>query len=234
MDYYLLADMTVQIGYELAVAGAETYRVEETMRRVIEAYGTEGQAFAIPNCVAVSFVTPNTKPLTIMKRVGYHGNDLERIEKLNALSRRICAEVPDPETAAQETDPPSRHVYASQYYYTELNAARMLHDLNLRGSEPETEIRKKLEKICEEEKIEPDELQIRAVIEAVNSGLLIITGGPGTGKTTTINTIIRYFEQEEMEILLAAPTGRAAKRMTEATGYEARTITIRGLDLSTR
>lgn len=54
MDYYLLADMTVQIGYELAVAGAETYRVEETMRRVIEAYGTEGQAFAIPNCVAVS------------------------------------------------------------------------------------------------------------------------------------------------------------------------------------
>ena len=132
--------------------------------------------------------------------------------------------VPDPETAAQETDPPSSHVYASQYYYTELNTARMLHDLNLRGSEPETEIRKKLEKICEEEKIEPDELQIRAVIEAVNSGLLIITGGPGTGKTTTINTIIRYFEQEEMEILLAAPTGRAAKRMTEATGYEARTI----------
>ncbi len=120
--------------------------------------------------------------------------------------------------------PASRHVYASQYYYTELNTARMLHDLNLRGSEPEGEIRKKLEKICEEERIEPDELQIRAVIEAVNSGLLIITGGPGTGKTTTINTIIRYFEQEEMEILLAAPTGRAAKRMTEATGYEARTI----------
>ena len=123
----------------------------------------------------------------------------------------------DSETAAQEIDPPSRHVYASQYYYTELNTARMLHDLNLRGSEPEAEIRKKLEKICEEEKIEPDELQIRAVIEAVNSGLLIITGGPGTGKTTTINTIIRYFEQEEMEILLAAPTGRAAKRMFRLT-----------------
>ena len=123
-----------------------------------------------------------------------------------------------------DSTPASRHVYASQYYYTELNTARMLHDLNLRGTEPETEIRKKLERICEEERIEPDELQIRAVVEAVNSGLLIITGGPGTGKTTTINTIIRYFEQEEMEILLAAPTGRAAKRMTEATGYEARTI----------
>lgn len=117
-----------------------------------------------------------------------------------------------------------QEIYAAQYYYMELNAARMLHDLNLRGSVPEGEIRKKLERICAEEQIEPDELQIQAVIEAVNSGLLIITGGPGTGKTTTINTIIRYFEQEEMEILLAAPTGRAAKRMTEVTGYEARTV----------
>ncbi|MCD8120986.1 MAG: ATP-dependent RecD-like DNA helicase [Clostridiales bacterium] len=118
----------------------------------------------------------------------------------------------------------SRHVYAAQYYYMEGNAARMLHDLNIRGSEPEDGIRKRLERIFAEEQIEPDELQVQAVIEAVNSGLLIITGGPGTGKTTTINAIIRYFEQEEMEILLAAPTGRAAKRMTEATGYEARTI----------
>ena len=143
------------------------------------------------------------------------------------MEKKIVVKVNEEKLLKPEEDdstPASRHVYASQYYYTELNTARMLHDLNLRGAEPETEIRKKLEKICEEERIEPDELQIRAVVEAVNSGLLIITGGPGTGKTTTINTIIRYFEQEEMEILLAAPTGRAAKRMTEATGYEARTI----------
>lgn len=143
------------------------------------------------------------------------------------MEKKIVVKVNEETLLKPEEDdstPASRHVYASQYYYTELNTARMLHDLNLRGAEPETEIRKKLEKICEEERIEPDELQIRAVVEAVNSGLLIITGGPGTGKTTTINTIIRYFEQEEMEILLAAPTGRAAKRMTEATGYEARTI----------
>ena len=143
------------------------------------------------------------------------------------MEKKIVVKVNEEKLLKPEEDdstPASRHVYASQYYYTELNTARMLHDLNLRGTEPETEIRKKLEKICGEERIEPDELQIRAVVEAVNSGLLIITGGPGTGKTTTINTIIRYFEQEEMEILLAAPTGRAAKRMTEATGYEARTI----------
>lgn len=117
-----------------------------------------------------------------------------------------------------------RGVYAAQYYYTELNASKMLHDLNITGSEPEEQIRKSLAQIQEQEKIELDELQIQAVIEAVNCGLLIITGGPGTGKTTTINTIIRYFEMGDMEILLAAPTGRAAKRMTEATGYEARTI----------
>ena len=117
-----------------------------------------------------------------------------------------------------------RIVYAAQYYYMELNTAKMLHDLNIRGSEPEAEIRKKFELIQQQEQIELDELQQQAVIEAVNSGLLIITGGPGTGKTTTINAIIRYFEMEEMEILLGAPTGRAAKRMTEATGYEARTV----------
>lgn len=117
-----------------------------------------------------------------------------------------------------------RAVYAAQYYYTELNTAKMLHDLNIVGSEPEEKIRESLYRIQQQESIELDDLQIQAVIEAVNCGLLIVTGGPGTGKTTTINTIIRYFEMGEMEILLAAPTGRAAKRMKEATGYEARTI----------
>ena len=115
-------------------------------------------------------------------------------------------------------------VYASAYYYMELNTARMLHDLDIKASVPEEHIKERLVQIQKQENIELDPLQVQAVAEAVNSGLLIITGGPGTGKTTTINTIIRYFEAEEMEILLAAPTGRAAKRMTEATGYEAKTI----------
>ena len=115
-------------------------------------------------------------------------------------------------------------VYPAQFYYMELNTARMLHDLNIWDTVPPEKIRKRLESIVAGEQIELDVHQEEAVIEAVNNGLLIITGGPGTGKTTTINTIIRYFEQEDMEILLAAPTGRAAKRMAEATGYEARTI----------
>lgn len=118
----------------------------------------------------------------------------------------------------------TRVVYASQYYYLELNTARMLFDLNIKGTVPEETIFKRLDLIQKEEEIELDSLQAKAVAEAVNSGLLVITGGPGTGKTTIINTIIRYFEEEDMDILLAAPTGRAAKRMTEATGWEAKTI----------
>ena len=115
-------------------------------------------------------------------------------------------------------------VYAAQYYYLELNTARMLHDLNIRGRTSEEEIRAALARLEGEEGISLDPLQEQAVLEAAGSGLLVITGGPGTGKTTTINTIIRYFEEEGLEILLGAPTGRAAKRMSEATGHEARTI----------
>ncbi len=115
-------------------------------------------------------------------------------------------------------------VYAAQYYYLELNTARMLHDLNIRGRMSEEEICAALARLEGEEGISLDPLQEQAVLEAAGSGLLVITGGPGTGKTTTINTIIRYFEEEGLEILLGAPTGRAAKRMSEATGHEARTI----------
>lgn len=115
-------------------------------------------------------------------------------------------------------------VFYSRYYYMELNTARMLHDLNLEGEIEEEQILDKLKRVEEHSLIQLDEMQRQAVVESVKNGLLIITGGPGTGKTTTINAIIRYFETEEMEILLAAPTGRAAKRMTEATGYEALTI----------
>lgn len=122
-------------------------------------------------------------------------------------------------------------VYAMTYYYAELNCAKMLHDLNINmeGKEKllpseEIQMEKKIRGIEAELHIELDELQRKAVMESMKNGLFILSGGPGTGKTTTINTIIRYFEKEGMDILLAAPTGRAAKRMTEATGYEARTI----------
>lgn len=115
-------------------------------------------------------------------------------------------------------------IYLAHYYYLELNTAKMLHDLNIDCDEPEDLMERRLKRIEDSEQIELDEMQHKAVIESVKHGLFILTGGPGTGKTTTINTMIRFFEREGMSIFLAAPTGRAAKRMTEATGYEAQTI----------
>lgn len=116
------------------------------------------------------------------------------------------------------------HIYATSLYYMEANTATMLQQLDLGYDVPEIEIEAQIRKIEKQTKMDLDEHQVEAVKEAVRNGLLVITGGPGTGKTTTINAIIRYFEVEGMDILLAAPTGRAAKRMSETTGFEARTI----------
>lgn len=115
-------------------------------------------------------------------------------------------------------------IYASTFYYMELNVAVMLRELNVKYDFSETAVEQRIRKIEQLSELELDEMQRTAVKEAVRSGLLVITGGPGTGKTTTINTIIQYFESEGMDIALAAPTGRAAKRMSETTGYEAKTI----------
>ena len=115
-------------------------------------------------------------------------------------------------------------IYASTFYYMELNVAVMLRELNVKYDFSETVVEQRIRKIEQLSELELDEMQRTAVKEAVRSGLLVITGGPGTGKTTTINTIIQYFESEGMDIALAAPTGRAAKRMSETTGYEAKTI----------
>lgn len=121
-------------------------------------------------------------------------------------------------------------VFASSFYYAEMNCARMLLDINIPMEEAEylpsqtAVIERRVEKLVRSLEMELDDLQMEAVFSCIRNGLFILSGGPGTGKTTTINVIIHYFEAEGMDILLAAPTGRAAKRMTEATGYEARTI----------
>lgn len=115
-------------------------------------------------------------------------------------------------------------VYAQTFYHMEANVSTMLKRLDVSYDVKEEEIEKRIRSIEKQTNMELDEQQRLAVKEAVKNGLLIITGGPGTGKTTTINTIIRYFEMENMDIFLGAPTGRAAKRMSETTGFEARTI----------
>lgn len=121
-------------------------------------------------------------------------------------------------------------VSAANYYYAELNCAAMLHRLNIPMWEAEVlpsqeaAMRKTIEDMMTKLQMDLDEIQLQAVMGSIQNGLFILSGGPGTGKTTTINMMLRYFESEGLDIMLAAPTGRAAKRMTETTGFEARTI----------
>ena len=117
-----------------------------------------------------------------------------------------------------------RRVYNNNLYYMELTVARKLLDLNAKSENNYKVMEAKVKEVEAKTGIKLGDLQRKAVYEAVESGLVIITGGPGTGKTTTINAIIKLFEMQNMEILLTAPTGRAAKRMTETTGMEAQTI----------
>ena len=119
MDYYLLTDVTARIGYELALSGAETFRIEETMRRIMSAYGVECETFAIPSSVMISIESDKGKPIMIMRRVGFHGNDLESVERLNSLARRICAETPNPAVAIQwlEETLRARRKYSTLVYY---------------------------------------------------------------------------------------------------------------------
>ena len=115
-------------------------------------------------------------------------------------------------------------IYAATFFYMEANVATRLQQLDVTYDVTDAVIDKRLHDIQKETGMELEEHQLDAVREAVRNGLLIITGGPGTGKTTTINTIIQYFAMEGLDIYLAAPTGRAAKRMSETTGYDAKTI----------
>lgn len=101
MDYNNLLKLAVDMGYRLAMNGAETFRIEESIRRILAAYGVESEVFAIPNCLTVSIETPDGQPMTRMRRIGFHGNDLDSVEKFSNLSRRICSEKPTPAVARQ-------------------------------------------------------------------------------------------------------------------------------------
>ena len=151
--------------------------------------------------------------------LGIETDTLEKYLTDMAIDRKIILK-----EQRREDREPSVIVYTSQAYYLELNTARMLQELNIVCVDEEESLRRKVSRIEKSSGIVLDEGQRQAVVQAVKNGLMILTGGPGTGKTTTINTMIRCFEEEGLEIALAAPTGRAAKRMKEATGHEASTI----------
>lgn len=99
MDYNTLMDLASDLGYELSMSGAETFRIEDSIIRVLGSYGIQAEVFAIPNSLIVSIITENGKPITRMRRIGHHGNNLDSVEKLNALSRKICAKKPEPKEA---------------------------------------------------------------------------------------------------------------------------------------
>jgi exodeoxyribonuclease V alpha subunit len=121
-------------------------------------------------------------------------------------------------------DGDNTQIYSRSFFRMEESIAGMLRELNVTYKADEADLQKVIRRIEKDEEIELDELQKNAVISSAKKGFFILTGGPGTGKTTTITTMIRMFEEEGLNIFLGAPTGRAAKRMSEATGYEARTI----------
>lgn len=213
---YRLAEDIQGIGFRIAdeIAGRigihtdSDYRIKSGLFYVLSLAAGEGHVY-LPEEVLLSRAS---------EILGVEASFMEKHVMDLAMDRKVVIKE---EISGEER---RRIVYASQYYYLELDTARRLTELNIENDEDEYKIRKRLEFIEKKNGLELEAEQRNAVVEAVRNGVLVITGGPGTGKTTTINALIQYFELEGMDIYLAAPTGRAAKRMTETTGYEASTI----------
>ncbi len=212
MNPYRMADDIEGIGFKIAdeiasrvgIHSDSDFRIKSGLQYALVQAASNGHVF-----LPYDELQYKAKELLNLTEV-----DLDKHLMDLAIEKRIIIREEDQE----------KHVYANSFYYCELGIARHLVDLNISTEIDERKVQEKLRKIEDNEGVILDELQEKAVMEAIRCGLLVITGGPGTGKTTTINTIIKFFESEGMEILLAAPTGRAAKRMKEATGWEAQTI----------
>ena len=201
--------MADEIAAKIGIVADSEYRIRSALLYILSQASAQGHMFLPEN-----ILTAKAQEL-----LGIHVEDMSKYLMDLSIERKIVVkerELPDGEN--------QKLVYAGQYYYLELNSARMLHELNIVCEDDKDLVRRKLEQIEKNTGTELDEVQREAVIEAACCGLMILTGGPGTGKTTTINAMIHYFADEGLDIFLAAPTGRAAKRMTEATGYEACTI----------
>ena len=209
---YKLAEDITGIGFKIADAIAlkagfyqdSEYRIKAGILYVLQQSGSNGHCYLPEN----ELVEETAYLLGIEKE-----NVEKELDNLT-LNKELVIEEYDGE----------RMLYQSNLYYMEMNCARMLHDLNIPYKIKPAVLEKKIAAIEKKDNIELDKLQKDAVFQAVQNGIMIITGGPGTGKTTTINTIIQNMESEGFDILLAAPTGRAAKRMSETSGMEAQTI----------
>ena len=206
------------IASRMGIAEDSDYRIRSGVLYVLGLALGEGSVY-LPQWLLVS----RTADL-----LGVRDEEVERQLAALAIERKIMIRNHSEEGGEEYATGKNRIVYLSGFYYMELAAAQMLTDLNVCVlSDEEADIERRIEHVLASQTGEPIELaeeQRRALVCAAKNGLFILTGGPGTGKTTTINQMLRYFESENLTIRLAAPTGRAAKRMTETTGYEASTI----------
>lgn len=210
---YRLAEDIIGIGFKKADQIAETvgidrespHRVMSGIQYILNQSAGNGHAYLPKEKLLEETVKLLNIPEEIME------NALLELQ----MNKQIFQERKDEEI----------RVYGAPFYYGEINVAKQILELaGTKETQEEAALEKIIESVQKEIKIELAQCQREAVKEAFSEGVLIITGGPGTGKTTTINTIITLLEQQELSVLLAAPTGRAAKRMTEATGREALTI----------
>ncbi|MCR4803228.1 MAG: ATP-dependent RecD-like DNA helicase [Lachnospiraceae bacterium] len=193
-----------EIARKVGIGSDSDFRVKAGMLHVLQEAANQGHIYL-------------TEEMLYQRTVELLGIEKENVE------HHLMDMVLDKQVVVKKIDE-ENCVYSSYYYYAELNCAKMLMDLNISSEYSEKQFQKRMAYLEKEMNMELEDMQREAVYQAVKHGVLLITGGPGTGKTTTINAIIRYFEEEELTILLAAPTGRAAKRMSETTGYEAQTI----------
>lgn len=209
---YRLADDIQGVGFRIAdeiasragIRADSDFRIRSGILYALQQAGSEGHTYLPKEQL-------NERVAQLL------GVDLELIEKHYmdlAVTRRIVIKQQGEEM----------QIYAASYYNMEHNVALLLQELNVQQEVSEADLQAKISAIEKHTDVVLDELQREALCEAARNGLLIITGGPGTGKTTTINSIIRFYEMAGLDFMLAAPTGRAAKRMSETTGYEARTI----------
>lgn len=209
-----------EIAYKAGISPNSEYRIKSCIIHVLLQAAGDGNVY-LPDEELKRKVFETLRPNTVDGICDIEESEIEHCIMDLAIEGKIML---------KESEL-GRQIFYLSFYYTELNIAAALHRLNLKGKRSEEEIERRIDQVEKDSDIVLDELQRQAVKAAANSGVVVMTGGPGTGKTTTVNAIIKYFDQDYKEILLAAPTGRAAKRLTETCGREAKTI-HRMLELS--
>ncbi len=210
---YKLADKIAGIGFKTAdeiafqvgIKVDSEYRIKGGIQYVLSQGGSMGHTYL---------------PVEMLERLSV---DLLKVDEAS-VEAQIMNLAMDNKIIIKKGEDGNRQVFSKLFYRMEESIAGMLRELDVKYKVDREDLNNTIRLIEIEENIELDELQKEAVVNAVERGLFVLTGGPGTGKTTTITTMIRLFEKQGYTIFLGAPTGRAAKRMTEATGYEARTI----------